>query len=368
VNTTPLAGALIPGELVRAQTEAILRAWGMQEDFVATTATVMTHTDLSGIDSHGISMFINYEELKVRGLLNVEGRPVVVQESAATALIDAQAGLGHPATVAAMQLAMRKAADVGVGVVAVHNSHHFGAAGYYAALAAEQHQIGLVTTSGRTAGVVPTGAGVARLSTNPIAFAAPGGKHDPFILDMATSTVAINKIKVYDLNGRPLPEGWFVDAQGDPVTDARHAMTLVRSDDAGGLTPLGGAREAGGHKGYGLSMMVQILSSALSGGGSAVTRNPDAPDNIGHFAMAINPGFFRPHAEFESDVDELIDLMHASAPAESGGEVLVAGEPEARARQEREAHGVPMPNTLLTKLEAICERSGAEYLLPRADA
>jgi LDH2 family malate/lactate/ureidoglycolate dehydrogenase len=360
----PSAGTRrVPVTLVHRQIAEILRAWGLDEDAVTVTADAMTHTDVSGIDSHGISMFVSYERLQRSGHLNTRARPSVLRETPVTALVDAQHGFGHPAAAAAMRIAIDKAARTGLAAVSVVNSHHFGAAGYYAAKAAEAGMLGLVTTSARTTGVVPTGGAEPRLSTNPLAFAAPARRHEPFLLDMATSTVAINKIKVHDLADLPIPAGWFVDPDGHPVTDAGAALHAAWEGLGGGLTPLGGpGTTGGGHKGYGLSVMVEILSSALSGGTPAATRADGSPDNIGHFCLALDPGTFRDPDDVLDSVDRIIDTMHATRPAD-GAEVLVAGEPESRARAERATDGIPLPAGLLTRLREICARTDAPYLL-----
>lgn len=348
------------------QSVAILRAWGFPDETARIAASVLTYADLSGIDSHGISMFLGYEQLFRDGELNTAATPTVVRENPCTALVDGQAGLGHPVAVAGMELAIDKAAACGIGAVSVRNSHHFGAAGYYSALAADRGYLGIVTTSARTAAVTPTGGARPRLSTNPLSFAAPGRHNEPFVLDMSTSTVAINKIKVYELNGWPLPAGWYIDPDGAPVTDAGAALRAAREGLGGGLSPLGGARESSGHKGYGLSLMVQILSSALSGGNFAALRSPTGADNIGHFLLAIDPAAFRQADNFLDDVDQVIDTMHDTEPAAPGGEVLVAGEPESRARGYRREHGIPLPSALLAELRGVCARTGAPFLLGQA--
>ena len=348
---------------VHRQIAEILRSWGLEEDPVTVTAEAMTHTDLSGIDSHGISMFLSYERLHLSGHLNTRARPTVLRETPVTALVDAQHGFGHPAAAAAMRIATDKATRMGLGAVSVVNSHHFGAAGYYAAKAAEAGMLGLVTTSARTTAVVPTGGTEPRLSTNPLAFAAPARRHEPFVLDMATSTVAINKIKVYDLGDRSIPPGWFVNPDGRPVTDAGAALRAAWEGLGGGLTPLGGpGTTGGGHKGYGLSVMVEILSSALSGATPSAVRAEGSPDNIGHFCLALDPGAFRDADGVLDSVDRIIDSLHATPPAD-GAEVLVAGEPETRARAERAELGIPLPVTLLARLREISERTGAPYVL-----
>jgi len=360
----------VPAERVRAQIAAILAAWGMSEDLARITTDAMVETDLSGVDSHGISMLTDYESSRGKGKLNLNAQPKVVRESPVTALIDAGAGLGHPAAARGMELAIAKAHAMGVGVVSVFNSHHFGAAGTYATMAARQGLIGLVTSATRTIGTVPTRGAVPMLGTNPIAFAAPAQRNRPFVLDMATSTVAANKVKVYELNGKPLPPGWVLDAGGTPVIDATAAMdTLYKRgpNKGGGLAPLGGTAEMSSYKGYGLAMMVHILGGTLSGASFSPirvkTQKPSDPDNLGHFFLALDPKMFRPEGEFESDLDDVIDELHRTPPADPDLPVLVAGDPEAAAREQRLREGIPIPASLAEKIRGVCERSGAAFLL-----
>jgi LDH2 family malate/lactate/ureidoglycolate dehydrogenase len=357
----------VPAERVRQQIESVLSAWGMPPDLVCTTAEVMVETDLAGVDSHGVSMLMDYEQSKTKGKLNLQAQPTIVRENAVTALVDGGAGLGHPAAVFGMRLAIRKAQDLGVGVVSVFNSHHFGAAGYYAALAPAEGLIGMVTSATRTISVVPTRAAVPVLGTNPIAFAAPAGRNPPFLLDMATSAVAVNKVKVYDLNEKPIPAGWVLDEAGQPITDAGLAMDYLRNRDVGGLTPLGGRPEMSSHKGYGLALLVHILGGTLSGASFSPIRNrsqrPDQPDNLGHFFLALDPKAFRPDGAFEEDLDQVIDVLHATSPVDASLPVLVPGDPEARTRQERLRDGIPLPDKLEAALRGVCERSGVPFVL-----
>ena len=357
----------IPAEKVRAQIESLLGAWGMDAELVRTTAEVMVETDLAGVDSHGVSMLMDYESSRAKGKLNVKAKPRIVKESRVTALIDADAGLGHPAAVMGMKLAIRKAKEMGAGVVTVFNSHHFGAAGYYAAMAAREGLVGMVTSATRTMSVVPTRAKLPLLGTNPIAFAAPARRNAPFLLDMATASVANGKIKVYDLNGRKLPPGWVLDDEGNPVTDAAAAWKILYETKKGGLTPLGGTAEMSSHKGYGLAMMVHILGGTLSGASFSPirvkTQKSGDPDRLGHFFLAIDPKAFRPAGAFEDDLDDVIDVLHATPPVDPAQPVLVAGDPEAAARERRLREGIPLPETLINKVREICQRSGAPFLL-----
>ena len=352
---------------VREQIVSILESWGMDPALVQTTADVMVETDLAGIDSHGVSMLMDYEASKSKGKLNLKARPHVVKETPVMALIDADAGLGHPGAVMGMELAINKAKAMGVGVVSVFNSHHFGAAGYYAALAPKQGLVGMVTSATRSIAVVPTRAAVPVLGTNPIAFAAPARRNRPFLLDMATSSVANNKIKVYELNGRKLPPGWVLDEHGKPVTDPAAALRIVYENKAGGQTPLGGTAEMSSHKGYGLALMVHILGGTLSGASFSPIRvraqKPSDPDRLGHFFLAIDPKVFRAEGAFEDDLDAVIDVLHATPPVDPAQPVLVPGDPEAAARSRRLRDGIPLPASLLEKLRGVCERSGVPFIL-----
>lgn len=357
----------VPAERVRRQILGVLRAWGMAEDLAATTAEAMVETDLMGIDSHGLSMLMMYESFRGNGQLDLAARPRVVLDAPATALVDGGANLGHPNADFAMRLAVEKAKAAGIGAVGVRNSHHFGAAGHYARIASSAGVIGMITSSARTVLMVPTRGTLPLLGANPIAFAAPALRNRPFVLDISSTTVAANKVKVYDLQGKPIPEGWVVDEAGRPVTDSARAMEIIFKEPGGGVTPLGGAEVTGGHKGYGLGVMVQVLSATLTGGAFGPLRNPTRkpgdPDDVGHFFLAIDPRAFRPEGGFEEEMDAMIDALHATPPADPTRPVLVAGDPEDLERERRLALGIPVPPALERHIRAICERSGARYEL-----
>lgn len=362
-----------PADAVRAQIEAVLGAWGMRADHVRLSAEVMTDTDLSGVDSHGLSMLILYAQMREAGQINLAAEPRVVRASASTALIDADAGLGHPAAVMAMELAIEKALAHDLGWVQVRNSHHFGAAGGYALRAARRGLIGLVSCSTRIVSVVPTHGARAVLGTNPIALASPAGRHAPILLDMSTSVVAANKVKVYALNEQPIPAGWVVDDAGEPLTDSGTAYRNLfdaqpSGNKLGGLSAIGGAGTAmGGHKGYGLGIFAQILGGTLGGAAFSPIRNltqgPSDPDNIGNCFMALNPAAFRDPAEFERDVEAMVDVLRATPPARADQPVLIPGDPERAARAERLEKGIPIPPALREAIRGIAQSAGAPFLL-----
>lgn len=354
--------------ILAEQITSIFRAWGVSKTQIEPTVEVMVETDTCGIDSHGVSMLMLYEKMVNQGILNLQAMPKVIKESPSTALVDGDAGFGHPVTKMGMALAIEKCKQTGIGIVSVFNSHHFGAAGYYAKMASDVGLIGLVTSSTRGVFVTPTYAKNPVLGTNPIAFAAPTGGKRPFLLDMSTSTVASNKIKMHALNNRPLPEGWVVDSSGNSVTNATIARSLLLdSEKMAGITPLGGTSELANHKGYGLAMMVQILSSTLSGGSFSPFRekasSDSSSDNIGHFLLVINPSYFREAGDFETDLQEMMDFLHETPPINSAQPVLVAGDPEFEKYERRKIEGIPMPSSLLSLVKDICKRAAVPYVL-----
>ena len=362
---------LIAPQLLRDQTAAVLRRWGMDESKIAITSDLMIETDLRGIESHGISMLILYDQMYAAGQLRLSAEPRIVRDRASTALIDAGAGLGHPVSVMAMQMAIDKAKQSDVGIVSVFNSHHFGAAGLYAEMAAKEGLIGIVSCSTKLMTVVPTLGGERVLGTNPFAFAARSRRHPIVLLDMSTSIVAANKVKAYALNGKDIPAGWVSDPAGQALTDAQAAYRLLFEGSGGGLSPIGGVGTlTGGHKGYGLGLFAQILSSTLGGGSFSPIREKSRQsgdgDNIGQFFQAINPAAFRPLDEFEADLDDMIDLLRSTRPADPAQPVLIPGDPEWRAREERLRNGIPISDSLAARIAEIARRAGAEYLLDKA--
>ena len=357
----------VPAPNIRSQIASVLRAWGMSDEHAATTADLMVETDLRGVDSHGISMLPTYHREFTNGRLNM--RPVFKTErdGPAMALIDADASLGHPVSAYAMNLAVEKCRASGVAVVSVVNSHHFGAAGCYSKMAADRGVIGMVTSSTRGVTMVPTFAAEPVMGTNPIAFAAPARRNPPFQLDMATTTVAAGKVKVYKLNHTPLPKGWVVDGAGESVTDETEGFAHVFERPDGGITPVGGPRERGGHKGYGLAVMVHILGGVLAGASFSpirrLTQGPSDPHNIGHFFMAIDPKAFRPAGAFEEDLDQVIDVLHDAKRAEPDQPVMVAGDPENFTRRERLEQGVPVPEDLMAQLRDVAKSADVPFVL-----
>ena len=346
-----------------AQLEALLTAWGMPAGYAARTAEVMAWSDLHGIDSHGISMVPTYHAHHRAGRVRMDAQPRIERDTPVSALMDGGGGLGHEPSRQAMELAIAKAGTSGVGVVCVRRSAHFGACGFYALMAAEAGMVGMVATSASLVQVAPAGGVQARLGTDPWAFAAPGRPGEPFLLDMATTTVAAGRIRNKANEGLPAPPGWLLTRDGLPSTDP------LEVSKGGTLTPLGGSLEGGSHKGYGLAMMVNILGACLSGA-MLVTDREQAQAarelDIGHFFLALSPGLFRGPGAFETDVAAFCDAMRATPPSDPARPVMVAGDPERKAAARRRAEGVPVGPKLLASIRKIAEESGAPWLLGEA--
>lgn len=354
----------IPHSLLAAQIRAVFLAWGMRPEAVETAVELMVEADLRGIDSHGVGMLPTYDERRRDGKIDPLAEIHTVREGPVLTLVDAGHGLGHPPARFAMERACDKAALAGLGVSVVVHSNHFGAAGVYSTIAAERGLIGFACTGTTQRSVVPTGAREPRFSTNPIAFAATPGTGDPFSLDMATSTVAVGKINIARRAGKPLPEGWAVRPDGRAETDAAAAFHAKPKR----LTPLGGNRTLGSHKGYGLAVMVEILASLLGGanvgGVDLATGEPGRFIEVGHFFMALDPAFF--NAEFAAELGALTAGLRVTPPADPARPVLVPGDPEHAARRERLRGGIPMTETLFGEIRAVAAASGAPFLLEQA--
>ena len=345
----------------RAQIKAILAAWGMPEENAEPTAEILSWADLHGVDSHGMSMLPGYDRMRRNGRAKMDARPTIVKETPISALVDGGGGLGHVPAHFAMRVAIDKAKASGMAIAAVRNSAHFGATGYYTLMAARERLIGMACTSASSIQVAPTFGKEAKLGTDPWSFAAPSGDDHPFLLDMATTTVAAGRIRNKANEGLPTPDGWVLDNEGRPSNDP-----LVAREKGGFLTSLGGSPENSSYKGYGLAAMVNILASCLAGTTLITdpqhTKKPQGMD-IGHFFMAIDPGLFRDQSEFQSDVAKFCSDLRATKPIDPAQPVMVAGDPQWNNAAKRMADGIPVGPGLLNQVRQIAQASAAPWLL-----
>ncbi len=332
---------------------------GVASEDARITAQVLLSADLQGIASHGVAHLKRYADALRAGTIVARPETRIVVETPTTATIDAGAGLGPPVAYRAMQRAIQKAVALGSGFVVVRNSNHYGIAGYYARMALEHDCIGMSMTNASSR-VVPTFGRRAVLGTNPIAVAAPAANELPFVLDMATSTVAQGKLEIADQLDKPIPLGWAIDSDGQPTTDAHRALRELKNRAGAGLLPLGGAGELfGGHKGYGLGVWVDIFSGLLSGAAYASLTYPVTPDgkvlpaNLGHFFGAWRIDSFRPVGEFKAEMDNLQRILKESPKASGEARIYIHGEKEHVALERNRREGVPLNAQVLGELQSL---------------
>lgn len=327
----------------------IYEASGVPAESAAIVARHQVEANLVGHDSHGVMRTPAYVALIEKGDVIPDAAFEILQETASSAVIDAHWGLGFVATERAVDLACDKASVQGVAAMTVRRQGHIGRLGSYTARAAERGMIALLTAdSGRAPkAVAPFGGREARLGTNPISIALPTADHGPVVLDMATSTVAGGKVKVAASRGDQLPPGWIVDKDGNASTDPADYL------EGGALLPLGADQ---GHKGYGLSFIVEVLSGLLTGIGFGVY--PDGMHNDGVFMSVFAIERFRPLDEFTAEVSEFIDYLKETPKATGFDEIYYPGELEARSAERHGRDGISIDDRAWEQLTVLAERLG----------
>ena len=339
-------------------------ALGMTESHAHKAAYVLQSSDLRGIDSHGVARLSGYIRLWKAKRVNAQAKPFVIHETPSTATVNGDEGLGLITADYAMDIAIKKAQDVGSGWVAVQNSNHFGIAAYHAMKALEHNMIGMALTNASPL-VSPTFSKERLLGTNPIAFAIPAGERAPVVIDLATSAAANGKLQIAEREGKTIPTGWLQNASGK---DTNQPTDLK---DGGSLLPLGSTLENGSHKGYALSAFVDIFSGVLSGANYGpwvppfVSFLPLADDmpgkGIGHFVGAWRVDAFRPLEDFHTNMDQWIQRFKESKRVNENQAVIIPGEPEHEAFQERTKNGIPLNQKVYEDLSSIAEEFQLEF-------
>ena len=342
---------MVPGDDLKSTVAAVFEKMGVPPDDAQLGADVLVLADLRGVDSHGVSnMLRSYVSGYTSGQINPNPDLRIVRETPSTASIDSDRGLGIITTPKAMDIAIRKASEVGVGMVTIGNARHLGMASYHAMMALEHDMIGVCMTSCPPS-VVPTFGAEPRLGTNPIAIAVPSRDEAPFVFDAATSTVAGNKVGIARRLGVKLEPGWLADAEGNPI------MEEADAPDNYTLLTLGSTRELGSHKGYGLSCMVDILAGVLTGFGYGAA--PGRP-NFGHYVAAYNVAGFDDPDHFKDQMDEWLRMMKSTRPAPGEERVMVAGQPEAEMEEIRRVEGIPLHEEVVDWFHDTCGELGID--------
>ncbi|CAA9583010.1 MAG: Malate dehydrogenase [uncultured Thermomicrobiales bacterium] len=354
----------IPEPALAAFIETAFGAAGLTPEEAATAARALVIADLRGVESHGVARLPGFLRRLGEGLIDPHARLTVDREGPSTLALCANNGLGLIVAGEAMDRCIAKAEATGICATTVRQSNHFGIAGTWAAMAAERGMGGMAMTNASRL-VVPTFAKGPMLGTNPLAFAVPTGSGRPLVLDMSTSTVAWGKIEIARRAGLPIPEGWAFDIDGRPTTEAAEVK---------GLAPLGGTRVSSGHKGYGLSVMVDVLCGPLSGNAWSFDIAPSfstgMSPGIGHFFMAWRIDAFRDADEFTAGIDAMLDALR-SAPVGEGqpsDRVLVPGDPEAEAEERNRRLGIPVRHEVMAELEAAVEPLGVPFTIGESPA
>jgi len=358
------ASKRFPPEQLEEFTARVFAHYGVPAADARLAAEILGLSDLRGIDSHGVARLASYVGLLKDGRINPKPNCKIVRESPSTATLDGDNGLGLVVGPKANEIAMEKADAVGTGWVAVRHSHHYGIAGYYVLEALKRDQIGWSMTN--TSRIVAPLFGADRmLGTNPIAIAFPGLEEPPIVIDMATTAAAFGKIEMAIRKDVPIPEGWAIGPDGRGTTDPHEVA------QGGALLPLGSVRERGGHKGYCLSAMVDLLSGPLSGANwgpftPAFTVSHGDPVRevgigLGHFFGAMKIEAFIDVTEFKRQIDDWIRTMRNSRPAPDTDGPLIPGQPEYEAEKINRKEGILLIPAIVNELRAIAKDTGIPF-------
>jgi LDH2 family malate/lactate/ureidoglycolate dehydrogenase len=338
----------VRAEALEAFAAAVLEAGGLASEEARLVANSLVQANLRGVDSHGVLRLIQYVRTLRAGAVNPRPAVRILQADAVTALVDADGGYGYRPSRLAMDLAVERARQHGVGLVGVRNSHHFGMAAWYVIPPAEQGFIAVMVTNASPL-LPPAGGREARVGNNPWAFGIPRRPPmRPLVLDMALSQVAFGKIRLAAAEGRPIPEGWALGRDGRPTTDAAEALRAEL------LAPVGG------YKGFGLAFVAEILAGVLTGSpfGLSADAHGRREGGVGHVALAIDPARFGSREAFLDGVERLAAEV-LSAPLASGAErIELPGDPEYRRYDERLAQGIPLSDELAQQLASLARELG----------
>lgn len=346
----------------------VLANAGVPTDDAKIIADVLIQADKLGFDSHGVNRLkpIYLDRIK-DNILNPVTNFKIVREGPTTAVIDGQNGMGHVISHNAMRMAIDKAKKYGMGMVAVRNSTHYGFAGYYALMAAQENMIGITGTNARPS-IAPTFGVENMLGTNPMTFGIPTDESFPFLLDCATSVTQRGKIELYAREGKEMPSGWVIDENGESKTNSVEVLKDLIAGSAA-LTPLGGVgEETAGYKGYGYATVVEILSAALQQGAymkmlTGIENGKKVPYPLGHFFIVIDINAFTEPDSFKKTTGDILRELRASKKIPNQNRIYTAGEKEYETWQDRKDKGVPFSQDLLTEFTGICNNYNlTEYL------
>ena len=334
--------------------------FGFTKEEAATITDVLITADKYGIESHGMQRVSRYNNGIQNGLIDVHAKPEVVFETPVSAVIDGHQGMGQLIGVKAMNMAIEKAKNVGVGIVSVRESNQYGIAGYYAKMAEEQGLIGFSCTNSEAI-MVPTFGRKAMLGSNPIAIAAPAEPY-PFLFDAATTVVTRGKLEMYRKAGKPIPDGWALDAKGHPTNNSEEVLVNIVNKAGGGIVPLGGSSEVtGSHKGYGWAMVCELFSSIFSQGTTSNKTHINGHGGTCHGFAAIDPKIFGDPKDIIDHLSTFLEDLRESPKAEGAEQIYTHGEKEMLAIKRVEKEGVPVDVNTLVELKQMSDYLGMDF-------
>jgi LDH2 family malate/lactate/ureidoglycolate dehydrogenase len=354
----------VPFDLLERFMSDVFIKLGVPGEDARTAAEILITSDKRGISSHGIARMKDfyYDRIK-NGTLNPVTECEVIRDGFTTAVIDGHDGLGHVIAKKAMEIAILKARKYGMGMTAVRNSNHYGIAGYYVLQAVKEGMMGMTGTNARPA-VAPTFGVQNMFGTNPLTFGFPTDEEFPFVYDGATSLVQRGKIEIYKRLNKKLPEGWVIDRRGLPMTDPDTVLEQLIKGGAA-LTPLGGiGEENSGYKGYGLAMVVEILSSAFQSGSFLQalsgfdSKGKKTYCHIGHFFLAVDISCFTELDIFKKNAGEMLRQVRASQKAPGHDRIYTAGEKEHLFWIQNRDRGAPITNTTMKEMILMRDELG----------
>jgi LDH2 family malate/lactate/ureidoglycolate dehydrogenase len=340
----------------------VFQRLGLVREEAEIAADVLVAADARGIPSHGVARLWRYVNGLRTGQMVPDAPVEIVQETPSSLVVDAHGAMGAPVSVSTMAALIEKAAESGAAFGCVRDSNHFGIAGYYAMLALARDMVGIAMTNTAPLGV-PTFGRQVMFGTNPIAFAAPADREGAFVLDMSTTVVTRGKLEVYERLGEPLPTGWALDRRGRSAADPGAVLEDMFHRLGGGILPLGGAGEDfGGHKGYGLAVMVDILCAVLCGApfGRGIADTAMSSGSVSHFFGAIRIDLFRDPSGFRADMDRYLGDLKATPLAEGSERVYVAGQKEFERERECSRLGVPLSREVYSEISEIGREQGVK--------
>ena len=327
--------------------------FGFSEEQSRIIVDILLTSDLYGIDSHGVQRLVRYHKSIEKGMIDMNAKPTLVSETPVSAVIDGQNGMGQLISYDAMKLAIRKAKQTGMALVTVRHSNHYGIAGYYAKMACDEGLIGVSMTNTKAI-MVPTFGRLAMLGSNPIAVAMPADPY-PFFFDSSTTVVIRGKLELYNKLGKPLPEGWAMDAKGHGSSDAADVLKNIIAGSGGGILPLGGEFEqSGSHKGYGYGMVCEIFTSILSMGATSNHTYEGGEGGVCHSFMAIDPAVFGDPEEIKKNLSAFMEELRQSPKAENADRIYTHGEKEYFAYRDRMVKGIDVDLNTVGEMIDLC--------------